>query len=137
MTALNRLDHIAILVSDTDKALEVFHHRLALPIVFTEILQDQGVRLTHLDLGGGAQLQLVQPLRDDIPLAKFLAERGEGLHHIAFYVDDLRKTLDALASQGIGCQDILPRSAPGGKKAVFLNRGDTYGVLVELTGHLR
>lgn len=134
MSMLGRVDHIAILVADTDKALEVFHHKLGLPMVFSEILEDQGVRLTHLDLGG-PHLQLVQPLRDDIPLAKVLAEKGEGLHHICFYVDDLAEAVAELASRGVGCRDTVPRSAPAGKKAVFLKPEDTYGVLIELTSH--
>ncbi|MBC7350787.1 MAG: VOC family protein [Thermogutta sp.] len=132
MSVFNRLDHIAILVADTEKALEVFHHKLGFPLVFSEILEDQGVRLTHLDMGS-VQLQLVQPLRDDIPLARVLAEKGEGLHHICFYVDDLSRSVDDLRMRGVGCRDALPRSAPHGKKAVFLKPEDTYGVLVELT----
>lgn len=136
MNLLNRLDHIAILVADTNKALEVFHHRLGFPLVFSETLEDQGVRLTHLDMGG-VQLQLVQPLRDDIPLAKVLAEKGEGLHHVCFYVDDLAHTVDDLKMKGVGCRDAVPRSAPAGKKAVFLKPEDTYGVLMELTSHPR
>jgi len=134
MSALNRLDHIAILVSDTDKALEIFHQKLGFPLVFSEILEDQGVRLTHLDMGG-VQLQLVQPLRDDIPLAKVLAEKGEGLHHMCFYVDELARSVDDLRMKGVGCRDAVPRSAPAGKRAVFLKPEDTYGVLVELTSH--
>ncbi|HPU06848.1 MAG TPA: VOC family protein, partial [Thermogutta sp.] len=62
MSLFHRLDHIAILVADTDRALDVFHRKLGLPLVFSEVLEDQGVRLTHLDMGG-TQLQLVQPLR--------------------------------------------------------------------------
>ncbi|HOA51137.1 MAG: VOC family protein [Thermogutta sp.] len=134
MSLFHRLDHIAILVADTDRALDVFHRKLGLPLVFSEVLEDQGVRLTHLDMGG-TQLQLVQPLRDDIPLAKVLAEKGEGLHHFCFYVEDLNEAVDSLKQNGIGCRDAVPRSAPAGKRAVFLRPEDTYGVLIELTSH--
>ncbi|MGQ9504007.1 MAG: VOC family protein [Thermogutta sp.] len=134
MSLLNRLDHLAILVADTDRALDVFHRKLGFPLIFSEILEDQGVRLTHLDLGS-MQLQLVQPLRDDIPLAKVLAEKGEGLHHLCFYVDDLGESLADLEKSGVSSRDPVPRSAPAGKKAVFLKPEDTYGVLIELTSH--
>jgi|YNPMSStandDraft_1061717.scaffolds.fasta_scaffold03866_6 methylmalonyl-CoA/ethylmalonyl-CoA epimerase len=134
MSSLNRLDHIAILVADTDKALEIFHHKLGFPLVFSEILEDQGVRLTHLDMGC-TQLQLVQPLRDDIPLARVLAEKGEGLHHLCFYVEDLAQSVSDLEKKGVNSRDPVPRSAPAGKKAVFLKPEETYGVLIELTSH--
>jgi methylmalonyl-CoA/ethylmalonyl-CoA epimerase len=66
----------------------------------TEVVEAVGVRLTFLDAGGGVSLQLVEPVRDDSPLAADLAERGEGLHHVAFAVDDVAASAAGLADAG-------------------------------------
>jgi len=81
----NKLDHIAILVRDTDEAF--YRDTLRLPVLVSEELAEVGVRLTHLDMGN-VKLQLVQPLREDHPLMEQLNEKGEGLHHLCWGVED-------------------------------------------------
>ena len=76
-----QIDHIAIVVHDTEKALTLYRDTMQLPVLFSEKLEGPGVRLTHLDMGN-VQLQLVQPLTDSHPLQTHLKEHGEGLHHL-------------------------------------------------------
>lgn len=83
MTAPRRLDHVAILVADTEEALVRFRDRLGLEVVHQETLADPPVRLTYLD-AGNAFLQLLEPLRADSPAGEELRRTGEGLHHLCF-----------------------------------------------------
>ncbi|MGH7946356.1 MAG: VOC family protein, partial [Opitutaceae bacterium] len=90
MTMLRELDHIAIAVPDTEAALAIWRDRVGLACLYSEIVNNGTVRLTHLDLGN-IQLQLVEPLTPDHPLRAWLAEHGPGLHHLCFKVDDVGK----------------------------------------------
>lgn len=127
-----RLDHIAIVVSDTDQALAFYRDTLGLPLLFSEVLEEQAVRLTHLDLGN-THLQLVQPLKDDHPLRDYLRQRGEGLHHLCFEVENVPQTMDALPSRGLASRDPAPRRGPRGRQAAFIRPETTRGVLLEIT----
>lgn len=129
---LGKLDHIAIAVTDTDAALTLYRDTLGLPLLFTEVLADQGVRLTHLDLGA-CHLQLVQPLSDRHPLAAFLREHGEALHHICFEVENVLQSIESLAARGLKSSDTQPRSGPRGRRALFIDTAGTRGVRLELT----
>ena len=91
MTPLRRLDHVALVVRDTDEALRFYRDRLGLRVASSEELPGQQVRLTHLD-AGNAYIQLVEPLQLDSPLQSWLDEHGEGLHHLCFGVDDVDAT---------------------------------------------
>src|SRR5262245_18329914 len=99
MTTLRRLDHVAVAVRDTERALEYFSGRLGLEVRSTEAIETPDVRLTYLD-AGGVFIQLVDPLDEDSPIAAHPAELGEGLHHIAFAVGDVPGTAVELADPG-------------------------------------
>jgi methylmalonyl-CoA/ethylmalonyl-CoA epimerase len=128
-----RLDHIAIVVRDTDDALKFYRDTLGLPLLFSQEMPDAPIRLTHLDVGGGVHLQLVQPLRDDHPLSAWLRERGEGLQHLCFKVDDMAESMQALPGLGLALRDKAPRCGPNGRKSVFLDPKATRGVQLEIT----
>ena len=127
------LDHLAILVTDTEVALELWHDRLGFPVVLSEVVNDGAIRLTHLDLGN-THLQLVQPLREDQPLWKWLREKGEGLHHLCLAVDTVEGAAKEAADRGISAAESRPHQGTGGKQALFLDRSATGNVQVELTG---
>jgi methylmalonyl-CoA/ethylmalonyl-CoA epimerase len=127
-----RLDHIAIVVSDTDQALTFYRDTLRLPLLFSEVLEEQAVRLTHLDLGN-THLQLIQPLRADHPLQDYLNQRGEGLHHLCFYVDNVPQMIETLPDHGLASRDPVPRRGPRGRQAAFIQPETTRGVLLEMT----
>ena len=126
-----KLDHIAIVVQDTDDALKFYRDTLGLPVVVDERIDSGGVRLTHLDLGN-TQLQLVQPLTKDHPLQEHLQQRGEGLHHLCFLVDDVDEAISALPS-GVAARPVPPHDGPNGRTAAFLDPSTTRGVIWEMT----
>lgn len=129
----NRLDHIAIVVRNTDNALSFYRDTLGLPVLLSEEMPDSRVRLTHLDLGN-VQLQLVEPLTPDHPLQEHLRKHGEGLHHLCLHVDHVPQTVAALPGKGMKPRDPNMHSAPHGKEAAFIHPDTTRGVLWELTG---
>ena len=129
MSAIRRLDHVAIVVRDTDAALERFAGEYGLPVIASEEIERPPVRLTYLDCGN-AYIQLVEPLDDESPIAAFLATEGEGLHHICFGVDDVEAGATMLASDG------APPAAIGsgrGRPSAFVSGEPPSGVRVEVT----
>ncbi|MEM6473299.1 MAG: VOC family protein [Planctomycetota bacterium] len=128
-----QLDHIAIVVRDTESALEFYRDTLGLPVILSEVIPTGQVRLTHLDMGN-VQLQLVEPLSEDHPLRQHLAEHGEGLHHLCFQTADVSSELGTLAERGLKPRSETPHDAPRGRKAGFVDPSTTRGVLWEMTG---
>jgi methylmalonyl-CoA/ethylmalonyl-CoA epimerase len=127
------LDHVAIVVKDTEASLTVYRDALRLPFLFSEVLADQNVRLTHLDMGV-CHLQLVEPLVPEHPLHAVLRDRGESLHHVCFRVPDVQQAIAELPSlHGLTSRDPRPRSGPCGRRSTFIDPAGTRGVLFELT----
>ena len=130
---VRQLDHIAIVVEDTEQALTFYRDTLGLPVVLSEEIPTGNVRLTHLDMGN-VHLQLVQPLTEDHPLAFHLKEHGEGLHHLCFQTEDVASTLASLSERGLKPKSEIPHDAPRGRKAGFIDPETTRGVVWEMTG---
>jgi len=128
-----RLDHIAIIVRDTDEALKFYRDQLGLPFLFSQVMPDAPIRLTHLDAGGGVHLQLVQPLKDDHPLNAWLQKNGEGLQHLCFKVDSVAESMKTLPGLGLTVRDKAPRCGPNGRASAFLDPAATRGVQLEIT----
>ena len=126
------LDHLAIVVPDTEEALKTWRDLVGLKVLYSEIVNDGTLRLTHLDLGN-TQLQLVEPLAVDHPLKTWLAGNGPGLHHLCFKVDDVGLVQHDLPAQGLPVAPQLHQGTQG-KRALFLDKSATQGVLVEVTG---
>ena len=126
------LDHLAIVVDNTDEALEIWRDRVGLDVLFSEVVNEGTIRLTHLDLGN-VQLQLVEPLVDEHPLRSWLAQHGPGLHHFCLKVDDVEQAFRELPHQGLPVAR-APHQGTQGKRALFLDRSATQGVQVEITG---
>jgi len=127
-----QLDHLAIVVRNTEESLKFYRDVLGLPVLFSQDLPDAPVKLTHLDMGN-THLQLVEPLTDDHPLQTWLDEHGEGLHHFCFTVDSVQEMIKTLPDHNLHSADDTPRSGPNGRQAAFINTDDTRGVLIELT----
>ncbi|MEM8923094.1 MAG: VOC family protein [Actinomycetota bacterium] len=130
-TPFGRLDHVAIVVPDTDEALAVWRDLMGFPLKFSEVVQEGTVRLTHLELGN-TDLQLVQPLTPDHPLQAWLAERGIALHHLCFEVDDVDVAFAAESPYPLAAVGACPHQGTLGRRAVFLDNVDT-SVVVELS----
>lgn len=126
------LDHIAIVVKDTNEALAFYRDVLGFPVLFSEVLEEQSVRLTHLDLGN-VQLQLVQPLTEEHPLGEHLRLHGEGLHHLCLRVESVPQAIQSLPEHRLRSRDAEPRRGPKGRQAAFIDPATTRGVLVEIT----
>jgi methylmalonyl-CoA/ethylmalonyl-CoA epimerase len=126
------LDHIAIAVPDTDAALAVWRDRLGFPLLYSEVVNDGAVRLTHLDLGN-VHLQLVEPLTPGHPLHAWIAKHGPALHHICLKVDNVDNTRRDAPNRDIATA-ATPHQGTGGKRALFLAAASTQGVQLEVTG---
>ena len=127
MTLLRRLDHVAVLVSDTEDALRFYRDRLGLRLESSEEIPAPHVRLTYLD-AGNAYIQLVEPLDPGSPLAEALDRQGEGLHHICFGVDDVATTVAQLSD---GAPVILGEGR--GRVSSFVTTHGSHGVRIECT----
>ena len=123
------LDHLAIVVPDTEEALKVWRDKFGLSVLYSEVVNAGTVRLTHLDLGN-THLQLVQPLTPDHPLQAWLARNGPGLHHFCLKVEDVA---EAKSTSPVPTAPALHQGTQG-KRALFLDKAATQGVQVELTG---
>jgi methylmalonyl-CoA/ethylmalonyl-CoA epimerase len=130
----SRVDHVAFAVADLDSALDDFRRIWGLLPSARERVDDQGVEEALLRVGQDV-LQLITPSTPDSTVARFIASRGEGLHHIAFAVDDLATTLAQLQAQGVELIDLEPRRGGGGRLVAFVHPRSNHGVLVELVQH--
>ena len=127
-----RLDHIGIAVASADEAATWYRDRLGLHVAHTEHVDSQQVRASFLP-AGGAMLELLEATAPASPIARFLAKRGPGLHHVALAVDDIRAALDELRAAGVRLIDDAPRPGAEGALVAFIHPSAAGGVLVELT----
>jgi len=126
---IRRLDHVAVLVRDTDDALLWFRDRLGMTVVMVDVINTPPVKLTYLDCGN-AFFQLVEPLDTSGQLAALLESRGEGFHHVCFGVDDPVEEAKVMASDG--STDILLGSGRG-RRSVFAPGPVRFGIRLECT----
>jgi methylmalonyl-CoA/ethylmalonyl-CoA epimerase len=131
-----RIDHIGIAVFDLEKSKAWYETTFGLTVVAQEINEEQGVHEAMLIVydgpTGGSHVQLLEPTRDDSPIGKYLAKRGEGIHHVAYGVEDVAGTLTTLGERGITLLDKTPRHGAMGSHIGFLHPKATGGVLTEL-----
>ena len=133
MKIFKGMDHIAIVIPDTEEALKIWRDRFGFPVLFSETVADGKIMLTHLDMGN-MHLQLVQPLTEEQPLSNWLEENGPGLHHICLSVDNIDAACEKMTEVGLESAEQKPHQGTQGKRALFLDRRATAGVQVELTG---
>jgi methylmalonyl-CoA/ethylmalonyl-CoA epimerase len=122
--------HIGIAVKRLEPAIEQYR-KLGLEPESVEVLPSQDVRLAFL-APGTPRIELVEPLSRASPVARFLAKRGEGLHHLAFSTDDIAATLHRVSEDGFELVDRTPRLGAHGRMVAFLNPRSAHGVLIEL-----
>ena len=125
------IEHVAIAVSSLKEPSKVFGDILGIDNTSTEEVVDQKVVTDIFDTGRG-KVELLEATSDDSPVSNFLEKRGNGVHHIAFLVDDLKIALKDLAESGIDLIDRSPRIGAEGMLIAFLHPKSTGGVLVEL-----
>ncbi len=133
---LLQIDHVGIACRDLDAAVARYQEAFGLTVVSREVIPEQGVREAMLRVGqpaaGTSWVQLLEPLGPDTPVGKFLARRGEGLHHVGYAVADIRTALAELAPKPFRLIDERPRHGSMGASIAFLHPADLGGVLTEL-----
>jgi methylmalonyl-CoA/ethylmalonyl-CoA epimerase len=131
---LTRIDHVGIACRDLDAAIGRYEATFGLQVVSLEVNEEQGVREAMLAVGDlqPGYVQLLEPLGPDTPVGRFLARRGEGLHHLGYGVQDIGQALAAIGVRGVRLLDERPRHGSMGASIAFLHPADLGGVLTEL-----
>jgi methylmalonyl-CoA/ethylmalonyl-CoA epimerase len=146
---LRRIDHVGIACRSLEAAIARYESVFGLTVVSRETNEQQGVREAMLALEGldgtdalrpllvpgqphASYVQLMEPLGDDTPVGRFLARRGEGIHHVGYAVDDVSEALEMIGATGVRLIDRRPRHGSMGASIAFLHPADLGGVLTEL-----
>lgn len=129
-TAEAEIDHVGVAVRNLEAALSLYRDHLGFRVVAQEELAAEGVRAILLQ-SGATRIELMEPLSASSPVGRFLDRRGEGLHHIAYRVNDVEHWLARAKKAGFQLLDSRPRPGLGGKLVAFLHPKSTFGVLTE------
>jgi methylmalonyl-CoA epimerase len=125
------IDHVGVAVSDLERAIALYEGSFGMPVVHRETVDSQGVEAVLLDVGDG-HVELLRPLTPATVVGRFIEKRGEGLHHVAYRVDDIDAALAKLQAEGVRLIDTEARTGIRGSRVAFLHPGGTGGVLTEL-----
>jgi methylmalonyl-CoA/ethylmalonyl-CoA epimerase len=128
---LTDIDHVGIAVADLEGAVNEYHAAFGLQPIHRELMRDQGVEEVLFSVGT-SYVQLLGALGRDTPVGRFLARRGEGIHHVGYRVTDLAEALDTLRAAGVPLVDERPRPGSRGTLVAFAHPMGLRGVLVEL-----
>jgi methylmalonyl-CoA/ethylmalonyl-CoA epimerase len=127
----DRIDHVGVAVSDLDAAAALYEGTFGMPLAHRETVESQGVEAALLDVGEG-HVELLQPLDAETFVGRFIERRGEGLHHVAYAVDDIDATLAQLKGSGVELIDEQARVGIRGSRVAFLDPKSTGSVLTEI-----
>ncbi|MFB9077672.1 methylmalonyl-CoA epimerase [Flavobacterium procerum] len=133
---VNKIEHIGIAVKNMDDANVLFEKMLGVPSYKMEAVESEGV-LTSFFQTGNNKIELLVATNPESPIAKFLEKKGEGIHHIAFDVDDIEAEISRLKNEGFVLINEVPKKGADNKLVVFLHPKNTNGVLVELCQEIR
>jgi len=128
---MEKLEHIGIAVKNMDEANQLFARLLGKQHYKIETVESEGVRTSFFDVAG-VKIELLEATREDSPIAKFIAKRGEGIHHLAFEVANIRKSIEDYSKQGFEPISPEPKKGADNKQICFLHPKSTQGVLIEL-----
>jgi methylmalonyl-CoA/ethylmalonyl-CoA epimerase len=128
---MKKIEHIGIAVSNLKNSNELFAKLFGKPPYKTEVVESEGVS-TSFFMTGDNKIELLEATRPDSPIAKFIEKRGEGIHHIAFDVDDIVSEMKRLEAEGFTLLSKEPKSGADNKLVCFLHPKGTNGVLIEL-----
>jgi methylmalonyl-CoA/ethylmalonyl-CoA epimerase len=125
------IHHVGMAVSDLDQALATYTRLFGAELEHRGFLEEQGVEAVAVLVGGG-RVELLAPLGEDTPVGRFLAKRGEGMHHVAYEVEDVGTALGELSSEGAELIDEEPRRGLFGLEVAFVHPDAVHGVLTEV-----
>lgn len=131
MPQIKAINHVAVVVEDMQKSLIFWRDALGIEVHELRDVPAEKSQVAFLPLAG-AEVELVMPTTDDSGIAKYLAKRGQGMHHLCLEVDDIEGMLVRLKEKNIRLINEEPRTAADGKKYAFIHPESTGGVLVEL-----
>ena len=131
MSLFTEIDHVAVAVHDLDAAVAWHVKVFGMEVVHRERVEGDGVDEALLQVAE-SYLQLLSPTREDSPVARFLERRGEGLHHVAYRVDDCEAALRTAVAAGARPIDVVPRPGSRGTTVAFLHPAAAFGTLIEL-----
>jgi methylmalonyl-CoA/ethylmalonyl-CoA epimerase len=126
------MDHVGVAVKNLEDAIKTYVETLGFRLEGTHVLTERKVKVAFLTMGGQTQVELLEPLGPDSTVAKFLENRGEGIHHFAVEVEDIKAKLAELKEKGVALIDELPKKGAEGKLIAFVHPKSTVGVLMEL-----
>ena len=133
---LTRIDHVGIACRDLSERIGFYESVFGLTVVSREVIEEQGVKEAMLRVADGpagtSYVQLLEPLGPATPVGRFLARRGEGIHHIGYGVADITAALASIGATGVRLVDQRPRHGSLGASIAFLHPADVGGVLTEL-----
>jgi methylmalonyl-CoA/ethylmalonyl-CoA epimerase len=125
------IDHIAIAVNDLDAAIDYYRRTYGVEVEHREVVERDGVEEALLKVAD-SYVQLLTPVRDDSPVAKYLEKRGEGLHHVGYRVDSCAEVLARVQAEGYQTIDDVPRPGSRGTTVAFVHPKTAFGTLIEL-----
>jgi len=131
MPEIKKVNHVAVVVDDMEKALAFWRDALGMELHGLRDVPAEKSQVAFLPVAG-SEVELVMPTSDDSGIAKYLAKRGPGMHHICLEVDDIQDMLAQLQARGVRLINEEPRTTADGKKYAFIHPESTSGVLVEL-----
>jgi methylmalonyl-CoA/ethylmalonyl-CoA epimerase len=129
-----KIDHIGVAVKSLAEAIKVYEDAIGLQVSGYDQVDEQGVRVAMLNIGE-SRIELLEPTGPGTPIDKFMAKRGEGIHHIAVAVDDIEASLARLKAAGVRLLDESPRRGAHNTRIAFIHPSSTHGVLLELVQH--
>ena len=131
MPQIKAVNHVAVVVDDMEKSLSFWRDALGIELHELRDVPAEKSQVAFLPVAG-AEVELVMPTTDDSGIAKYLAKRGPGMHHLCLEVDDIEGMMGQLRARGVRLINEEPRTAADGKKYAFIHPESTSGVLVEL-----
>jgi methylmalonyl-CoA/ethylmalonyl-CoA epimerase len=133
---MEKLEHIGIAVKNLQSANALFARLLGRPHYKVEEVESEGVKTSFFEVGG-VKIELLEASREDSPIAKFIEKRGEGIHHLAFEVENIDRSIQHYQEQGFHPIQAVPKKGADNKMICFLHPKSTGGILIELCQEIR
>ncbi len=129
---VKKISHVGIAVTSLEEQIPFYRDVLGLEFTGTETVEDQMVKVAFFNIGD-TRIELLEPTSENSTIAKYIAKRGQGIHHLAYEVDNCQTALNKMEAEGIRLIDSAPRIGAGGHKIGFVHPKSTFGILTELT----
>lgn len=128
---LTKINHIGIAVKSLEESLPFYRDNLGMSFAGIEVVEEQKVRVAMLQIGE-SKIELLEPIAEDSPVARFIEKNGQGIHHVAYEVEDVEAAIAKLAEEGVRMIDEKPRCGAHDTRIAFLHPKSSGGVLTEL-----